>query len=133
MGRGPHPGDVLQGTAGVAALRRALLGALLAVLRGPLHRGRPLPPPGTHPRAESFPPLEDPRSLAENGRFDEYLALWSLLDQLLPDRRRAFVLTQVEGLPYAEAAELLKVPVGTVRSRVARARQHLIEMLRAAE
>ncbi|MGW9557874.1 RNA polymerase sigma factor [Nocardiopsis sp. NPDC055551] len=85
------------------------------------------------PRAESFPPLEDPRSLAKNGRFDEYLALWSLLDQLLPDRRRAFVLTQVEGLPYAEAAELLKVPVGTVRSRVARARQHLIEMLRAAE
>ncbi|MEU3308875.1 sigma factor-like helix-turn-helix DNA-binding protein [Nocardiopsis sp. NPDC006832] len=42
-------------------------------------------------------------------------------------------MTQVEGLPYAEAAELLKVPVGTVRSRVARARQHLIEMLRAAE
>ena len=46
-----------------------------------------------------------------------------------PDRRAAFVLTQLLGLPYAEAAEICGVPVGTIRSRVARARADLIDGL----
>jgi RNA polymerase sigma-70 factor (ECF subfamily) len=36
------------------------------------------------------------------------------------------VLTQVLGLSYAEAAEIEDVPVGTIRSRVARARDELV-------
>ena len=48
-----------------------------------------------------------------------------LLGSLDPDRREAFQLTQVAGLSYAETAELLDVPVGTIRSRVARARLDL--------
>lgn len=40
-------------------------------------------------------------------------------------RRQAFVLTQLHGLPYADAASVAGVPVGTVRSRVARAREVL--------
>lgn len=55
--------------------------------------------------------------------------LESLLDDLDPDRRAAFVLTQQLGLSYAEAATALEVPIGTVRSRVARAREHLVAML----
>jgi RNA polymerase sigma-70 factor (ECF subfamily) len=47
------------------------------------------------------------------------------------DRRAAFVLTQVIGLSYAEAAEVCEVPVGTIRSRVARARSDLLDALRA--
>ncbi len=43
-----------------------------------------------------------------------------------PDRREAFVLTQVLGLSYAEAAEVCRVPVGTIRSRVSRARADLL-------
>jgi RNA polymerase sigma-70 factor (ECF subfamily) len=44
----------------------------------------------------------------------------------LPDERRsAFVLTQLLGLSYAEAAEVESVPIGTIRSRVARARDEL--------
>ncbi len=43
------------------------------------------------------------------------------------DRREAFVLTQVLGLGYAEAAEVCGCPVGTIRSRVARARQDLLD------
>lgn len=45
------------------------------------------------------------------------------------DRRAAFVLTQVAGLPYAEAAEVCGVPIGTIRSRVARARADLLDAL----
>ncbi len=37
--------------------------------------------------------------------------------------------TQLLGLPYAEAAEVAGCPVGTIRSRVARARADLVEAL----
>lgn len=47
------------------------------------------------------------------------------------DRRAAFVLTQVIGLSYAEAAQVCEVPVGTIRSRVARARADLLRSLTA--
>ena len=53
-----------------------------------------------------------------------------LTDQLLarldPDRRTAFVLTQLLGFDYAGAAEVCGCPVGTIRSRVARAREQLV-------
>lgn len=49
------------------------------------------------------------------------------------DRREAFVLTQLLGLGYAEAAELVGVPIGTIRSRVSRARGHLLDFLRESE
>lgn len=52
-----------------------------------------------------------------------------LLRRLPDDRRGAFVLTQVLGLSYAEAADVEGVPVGTIRSRVARARADLVESL----
>jgi RNA polymerase sigma-70 factor (ECF subfamily) len=52
-----------------------------------------------------------------------------LLRRLPADRREAFVLTQVVGLSYAEAAEIEGVPVGTIRSRVARARAELVGWL----
>jgi RNA polymerase sigma-70 factor (ECF subfamily) len=47
------------------------------------------------------------------------------------DRRAAFVLTQVAGLSYAEAAAVCEVPIGTIRSRVARARSDLLVALEA--
>jgi RNA polymerase sigma-70 factor (ECF subfamily) len=52
-----------------------------------------------------------------------------LLDRLDADRREAFALTQLLGLSYAEAAEVVACPVGTIRSRVARARSDLIDAL----
>ena len=58
---------------------------------------------------------------------------FGLLDAIDPDRREAFVLTQVAGLSYEEAAIVLECPVGTIRSRVARARADLAEGARAAE
>ena len=50
----------------------------------------------------------------------------ALLDTLDPERREAFVLTQLVGLSYAETADVCGCPVGTVRSRVARARADLV-------
>jgi len=48
-----------------------------------------------------------------------------LLSRLTPDRREAFVLTQMAGLTYDEAAFVVGCPVGTIRSRVSRARSDL--------
>ncbi|MGH9032786.1 MAG: sigma-70 family RNA polymerase sigma factor [Acidimicrobiia bacterium] len=59
--------------------------------------------------------------------------LTELVEVLDPDRREAFVLTQVIGCSYGEAAAVCEVPVGTIRSRVARARADLVEALRAAD
>jgi RNA polymerase sigma-70 factor, ECF subfamily len=49
-----------------------------------------------------------------------------LFDHLDDPRREAFVLTQVAGFSYDEAAEICGCPVGTIRSRVARARRDLL-------
>jgi RNA polymerase sigma-70 factor (ECF subfamily) len=56
-----------------------------------------------------------------------------LLDRLDDDRRHAFVLTQILGLSYAQAAEACDCPIGTIRSRVARAREDVMRELGAAE
>ncbi|GGV81104.1 RNA polymerase sigma factor [Streptomyces gelaticus] len=65
--------------------------------------------------------------------FEEGVALQELLAALPYDRRQAFVLTQLLGLSYAEAARAAGCPVGTVRSRVARARTALTAQLEHGE
>jgi RNA polymerase sigma-70 factor (ECF subfamily) len=60
-------------------------------------------------------------------------SLDDLVDRLEGSRREAFVLTQQLGLSYEEAAEVLGCPVGTIRSRVSRARSDLLESVRAAQ
>ncbi|MFY7066947.1 RNA polymerase sigma factor [Nocardiopsis changdeensis] len=87
---------------------------------------------GRTPRHSTVDECAETGALAEPGRFDEYLALLDLLDALPEDRRTAFVLTQLQGMPYAEAAEAIGAPIGTVRSRVARGRRDLLRMLRQA-
>jgi len=49
------------------------------------------------------------------------------LDDLPPEQRLALTLVAIEGKTYAEAAEILEVPVGTIMSRIARARRQLVE------
>jgi RNA polymerase sigma-70 factor, ECF subfamily len=72
----------------------------------------------TTARLAEIPPPRDSRT-----------ELTELLTSLDPDRRAAFVLTQMLGCGYAEAAEICGCPVGTIRSRVARARADLDAML----
>lgn len=59
--------------------------------------------------------------------FEDVVEVNVLLDGLMPERREALVLTQVLGMSYVEAADVCGVPVGTIRSRVARARQDLLD------
>jgi RNA polymerase sigma-70 factor (ECF subfamily) len=61
------------------------------------------------------------------------VAIRALVAGLDAERREAFVLTQVIGLSYAEAADVCSCPVGTIRSRVARARADLVDGLRAGD
>ncbi|HWJ63055.1 MAG TPA: sigma-70 family RNA polymerase sigma factor [Acidimicrobiales bacterium] len=87
------------------------------------------------------------RTLARRNRLDERLQaqplpvggdlhaeqlpaeLDELLAELAPERREAFVLTQLLGFPYDAAAEVVGVPIGTIRSRVARARGDLVALV----
>ncbi|UDY25353.1 sigma-70 family RNA polymerase sigma factor [Nocardioides sp. Kera G14] len=57
------------------------------------------------------------------------VTLQVLLEGLDVDRREAFVLTQVLGFSYVDAAAVVGCPIGTIRSRVARAREDLIDRL----
>ncbi len=54
------------------------------------------------------------------------------LDRLPDEQRLALTLVAVEGKSYAEAAEILEVPVGTIMSRIARARKQLLQYYRPA-
>jgi RNA polymerase sigma-70 factor (ECF subfamily) len=50
------------------------------------------------------------------------------LDDLSPEHREVLLLVCVEDLPYREAAEVMGVPIGTVMSRLARARQRILQL-----
>jgi RNA polymerase sigma-70 factor (ECF subfamily) len=55
------------------------------------------------------------------------------LEQLPPDFREVVVLRELEGFSYKEIATIVDIPIGTVMSRLARARERLIPILRASE
>lgn len=55
--------------------------------------------------------------------------LWAAIQRLDDRSRVPLVLFEIEGLSYDEIAEVEQVPVGTIRSRLSRARQHLREAL----
>ena len=54
------------------------------------------------------------------------------LEQLPADYREVLLLREIEGLSYKEIAEVLSVPMGTVMSRLARARERLMTVLNLA-
>lgn len=48
--------------------------------------------------------------------------MWRAIDELPADQRTALLLVTVQGASYAEAAEILEIPAGTLMSRLGRAR-----------
>lgn len=70
---------------------------------------------------------EDPGS--ELARRDSQETLAQALDRLPRDLREVIVLREIEGLSYKEIGEVVDVPIGTVMSRLSRARKRLQEAL----
>ncbi|MDQ6782174.1 MAG: sigma-70 family RNA polymerase sigma factor [Actinomycetota bacterium] len=68
-------------------------------------------------------PILAAAAVADHG---EMVVLDDLVARLAPERRAVFYLTQVLGLSYEETAAVCDCPVGTVRSRLARARGDLV-------
>lgn len=71
---------------------------------------------GVDPEGEFFDSIVDDRIIAA-------------IEGLPEEYRTAVVLSDVEGLPYAEIATLMDVPVGTVKSRLFRGRRQLQQVL----
>ena len=84
-------------------------------------------------------PVEDIHGLAgDDGRAitesrSELAAVQRALDSVPDDQRAAFLLVVVEGMSYRDAAEALDVPIGTIMSRIARARARIEAALAPAE
>jgi RNA polymerase sigma factor (sigma-70 family) len=94
--------------------------------------GRPLEDGDGRPLAVAGPAAAEPAQVAERGQ--ERALLAELLAALPRPYREAVVLRHVEGLPYAEVAEVLDRPVGTVKTHVHRGvRQLRMELERREE
>lgn len=72
----------------------------------------------------------DPEQLLNRERpargFEDLVEVTTLIAGLTADQREALLLTQLFGLSYRDAAAVCGCPVGTIRSRVARARSALL-------
>jgi len=89
--------------------------------------------------AESGEEMDDPIWLADNGRQPAELAeskdleaaIQRCIDKLDSQFRAVLILVDVQGMGYAEASEVIRSPIGTVRSRLARARGRVQDCLQA--
>jgi len=64
-------------------------------------------------------------------RLDNQAALHTALEQLQPQLREALLLCDVEEIKYKDIAVILEVPIGTVMSRISRARRTLRQLLQS--
>ncbi len=74
---------------------------------------------------DECPEIEDPSGAASSFHSSDTDALRAALEALPLEFREALVLRELEGLSYKEIAEVAEVPLGTVMSRLARARRQL--------
>lgn len=104
-----------------------------------LRRQKRRPTAPLEPENEAEEEIESPRWLADSAMTPEQRAeaaelehaIQHCLDALPPDFRAVVVLADVQGLDYAEVASIVRTPLGTVKSRLARARLRLRECLQA--
>ncbi|HLY51492.1 MAG TPA: sigma-70 family RNA polymerase sigma factor [Steroidobacteraceae bacterium] len=85
-------------------------------------------------RARLFAPEESGAQAADasGAAAPERLAVQEALERLPEEQRLAVALVLIEGLSYKEAAHVMQVPIGTVTSRLARARESLQSLLGGA-
>ena len=84
---------------------------------------------GLEPTDESA--FNDPSASMQ--RSEEEAILQAALKRLSPEHRSVLVLKDIEGQRYEDIAEILDVPIGTVRSRLHRARVELRQLLETEE
>jgi RNA polymerase sigma factor (sigma-70 family) len=87
---------------------------------------------GVMDRARMDPPDEGPDPEAQLLQQHTVARVRSAIDELPPDFREVLVLREIEGMSYKEIAAVLRVPIGTVMSRLARARERLLIALKPA-
>ena len=135
VGRRPHPGGLPAGRARPGPLPGRRAGEALAAGDRPAHLRRRAAPAGPRRRRRigDVVGLDDVAEPVVRRRHRHRRRVARLVDDLDVDRRAAFVLTQLLGLPYDEAARVCGVPIGTIRSRVARARADLLAAATATE
>lgn len=87
-------------------------------------------------RKVKFETQYDPESYIENKSVDpeqdikaDMNNIFDAMDQLSTDHRQILKLVCVDGMQYAEVSDMLDIPVGTVRSRLSRARENLSDTL----
>lgn len=83
--------------------------------------------------AMGLEPVDQHRDIGPSRRMEvaeEQLLVRAALSELSDEFRQAIVLTEIEGLSYEDAATAMGCPIGTIRSRVHRARNDLKEKLR---
>lgn len=73
--------------------------------------------------------LNAPTAPDTAARADARMDVRQALDRLPPEQRQVIVLRELEGMSYEEIAEALRIPRGTVESRLHRARQALKDLL----
>jgi RNA polymerase sigma-70 factor (ECF subfamily) len=84
---------------------------------------------GTEGRIEPDDPSEYVKPGAAIERTEDETQLQEAITRLSHEHREVLVLKDIEGLKYEEIAEILGVPIGTIRSRLHRARLELRQLL----
>ena len=100
--------------------------------RGKRHNGMPLEAFTSEGDEVESPdwirdPSTGPQERAEETELKR--AMQNCIKSLIPDYRLMVILVDIEGMSYEEAAYVARVPVGTVKSRLARARMQLRKSL----
>jgi len=95
--------------------------------RSRLHKAR-----GRERELDESQPHDHPTQEALLDRRQQVEALWNAIRTLDPKFRVPLVLADVEGMTYEEVADIERVPIGTIRSRIARGRAKILERLRSA-
>jgi len=97
------------------------------------HSTTPLEPPALEEEnSDDMPWMEDPGERPEEAlqRKELSRAIQHCLENLPPEFRTVVILVDIQGLDYQEASYSIDKPIGTVKSRLARARLHLRNCLR---
>ena len=102
-----------------------------------LRRRKRRPTTPLEPADEFDEEIESPRWLADTGEAPEdtalraelSLAIQNCLNNLSDDFRTVVILVDIQGMDYSEAADIMGTPLGTIKSRLARARRGMRQCL----